>query len=320
MKNACVNMSIIGTFRLMVTLMKPLITEKIILMLCCNQLLVLMFLYSSKSYAEQPIVIRYNAPVEENDPQKDYFVLLLKEICQLYQEKGTACSLVPVSLPMVLQRQLKSLDKQLIDVVWTVTNKEREAKFLPVRIPLMKGLIGYRIAVVNNKHAPVFQKKYDLMQLKKLRLAQGRGWPDATILQNNGFNVVETAWYETLYKDTALGLFDYTLRGVLEVYSEFEKFNQNNIYIDQNLLFKYPSAMYFFVKKDNIKLANQIQRALEGLIESGRFSELLTRFKNHQQALSQAKLEQRITVELTNSSFPLQTTKQLNSKLVIQPD
>lgn len=285
-----------------------------------NYVIAFMFLYPNTSYAEQPIVIRYNAPVEENDPQKDYFVLLLKEICQSYQEKGITCSLIPVSLPMVLQRQLKSLDKRLIDVVWTVTNQDRETNFLPIRIPLMNGLIGYRIAVVNNKHAPIFQKKYDLAKLKKLKLAQGRGWPDATILQNNGFNVVETAWYETLYKDTALGLFDYTLRGVLEVYSEFEKYNQNNIYIDQNLLFKYPSAMYFFVKKDNTKLAQQIQQGLESLIASGRFSALLMRFKNHQQALVQAKLEQRTIIELTNGSFPQQSLEQLNLKLVNKPD
>ncbi|OKY26035.1 transporter substrate-binding domain-containing protein [Thalassotalea sp. PP2-459] len=316
MKNVCVNVAILSMLRLTAALFKISKVEKALLLSWCRYLMLFAFMHPSLSSANETIIIRYNAPVEENDPQKDYFVLLLKEICQTYQQKGTDCTLVPVSLPMVLQRQLKSLDKELIDVVWTVTNQDREENFLPIRIPLMNGLIGYRIAVVNNKHAPIFQKKYDLAQLKQLRLAQGRGWPDATILQRNGFNVVETAWYETLYKDTALGLFDFTLRGVLEVYSEFEKFNQKNIYIDQHLLFKYPSSMYFFVKKANTKLAQQIQQGLEALIENGRFSELLMHFKNHQEALSRAKLDQRTTIELTNSSYPQQTIKQSNAKLV----
>lgn len=37
---------------------------------------------------------------------------------------------------------------EFLDVTWAVTSREREAALLPVRIPLDKGLSGWRIALV----------------------------------------------------------------------------------------------------------------------------------------------------------------------------
>ena len=257
--------------------------------------------------ASANVVIRYHAPIEQNDTQKDYFIILLKQVCKTLQEENTHCKLTPIGLPMRQQKQLDSLNSGLIDIVWTVTTKERETNYLPIRIPLMNGLMGYRIAVANKRHRSVFTKNYDLNDLRTLRLAQGKDWPDTPILKANGFNVIGFSRYEKLYRDTSSGLYDYTLRGVLEVYSEFEKFKQPNVFIDQNLLFKYPSAIYFFVKKDNQMLANQISKALTQLKQTGEFDKIFSEFKNHKLALNQAELEKRITIELVNNNITIPT-------------
>lgn len=260
---------------------------------------VLLLLTFGNGEAEE-LNIKYNAPLEKNDTQKDYFIILLNEMCQQLSSQGHKCNLRPVKLPMLQQRQLKSLNKELIDVVWTVTTKERENNYLPIRIPLMDGLIGYRLAVVNKSNRQYFNLPLQIESLKKLRLAQGHDWPDTVILRNNGFNVIETAWYNKLYKQTSLGYFDYTLRGVLEVYSEFDKFSEPNVYIDENLLFRYPSAIYFFVKKGNVKLADYLTQALSALKKSGEFDNLLREFKNHKVALERANLEKRVIIDLDN--------------------
>lgn len=260
-------------------------------------------LFFFANHTNAKTTIQYNAPLEKNDTQKDYFIVLLKEVCKTLQQLNSSCELVPIDLPMLQHRQLKSLDKGLIDIVWTVTTKERESNYLPIKIPLMNGLIGYRIAVVNKNHADLFTTNYKLNLIKGLRVAQGHDWPDTAILRDNGFNVIETSSYETLYKDTSAGLFDYTLRGVLEVYSEFEKFNQSNVFIDKNLLFKYPSAIYFFVNKDNYILAKKISKALLHLKNTGKFDTLLTEFKNHKLALAQANFDRRIAIELHNKNI-----------------
>ena len=40
-------------------------------------------------------------------------------------------------------RVLKEIEKGTIDVSWTMTNKEREERLLPIRVPLFKGLFGW---------------------------------------------------------------------------------------------------------------------------------------------------------------------------------
>lgn len=264
-------------------------------------LLCIYFLFSSEMVHSQTS-IKYNAPIQQNDVQKDYFVLLLKEVCKTIETLTSPCALTPVDLPMLQQRQLHSLDNGLLDVVWTVTTKARESQFLAIPIPLMDGLIGYRIAVLNKRHQHLFTEHSDLDKIKRLRLAQGHDWPDASILRQNGFNVIETSWYDTLYKDTAAGIFDFTLRGVLEVYSEFDKFQQDNVIIDENLLFKYPSHIYFFVKKDNVVLAENITKALIHLKQTGKFDVFLTEYESHKLALKKANLQNRQVITLQNNN------------------
>lgn len=35
-----------------------------------------------------------------------------------------------------------------MDVVWTMTSEDRERNFFPIRIPIYKGLIGWRVGLI----------------------------------------------------------------------------------------------------------------------------------------------------------------------------
>ena len=45
-----------------------------------------------------------------------------------------------------------------VNVVWSMTTREREEQLLPIRIPIDKGLYGYRIAFVSNKNPQILAK------------------------------------------------------------------------------------------------------------------------------------------------------------------
>ncbi|MCF2946977.1 transporter substrate-binding domain-containing protein [Paraglaciecola aquimarina] len=256
--------------------------------------------------------IKHTAPLQANDVQKDYFILLLKKVCEQIKQHGSPCELEPVSLPMLQQRQLTSLNKGLLDIVWTVTTKEREKEYLAVKIPLMKGLIGARIAVLNNQHQNLFNNPNMFPKIKQLRLAQGHDWPDVSILRENGYHVVETSWYKLMYRDIAKNLYDYSLRGVFEIYSEYSHFKQDNLTIDNSYLFYYPSAIYFFVKRDNQNLAAKVYTALLAMISSGDFDKLLYQYPAHKTALEKAALNERKVIRLKNSLLP--SSAPLNNK------
>lgn len=243
--------------------------------------------------------IKYIGPTN-NETDVSYYIQMLMAACDVIDRELGGCQLSPFNFPMLQKRQLKSLYQHKLDVVWTVTTRQREEDFRPIRIPLMKGLIGYRIAVANKHAIRFFKAPLDLAQIKKLSLVQGHDWPDTPILKSNGFNVLETTRYEHLYSHVAREVYDYTLRGVLEVYREFEQYRQADVYIEPNYIFQYPSAIYYFVRKDDKYLADLIEEALKKLIQSGEFERLFSQSGNHQTALSKALIEKRKVISLDN--------------------
>ena len=71
-------------------------------------------------------------------------------LLQLALDKAASdLRLEPSDYHMEQQRALLSLERgEAVDVVWTMTSIEREQRLLPVRIPLDKGLYGWRIALL----------------------------------------------------------------------------------------------------------------------------------------------------------------------------
>ena len=55
-----------------------------------------------------------------------------------------------------------------IDVFWSVTSDEREKQALAVRIPIVKGVLGYRLGVIKKSRLEFFTKLRSDGELKKL--------------------------------------------------------------------------------------------------------------------------------------------------------
>ena len=251
--------------------------------------------------------LKYIPPADADDPQKAYYVMLLETLCAHSNQLGTPCEVVPVDVEMFQQRQLRSLDEGLLDVMWTVTTKERESRFLPIRIPLTKGLIGYRIAVFNNVVANSFAKNGTLAAIKKLKHVQGHDWPDTQILKHNGFEVASTSWYSSMYKSLDAQHYDVILRGVFEINTEFNMYATDNVSIDKNHAFYYPSAIYFFVSQKKPQLAELITQSLMSLKANGEFDKILFEFTPHSNAVATLELENRRVHQLENPLLPSKT-------------
>ncbi len=69
---------------------------------------------------------------------------------------------------------LSLMQGEHVDVVWTMTSRKREKQLLPIRIPLLKGLQGYRIFIINENDNEKFNKISTLEDLRELVAGQGR--------------------------------------------------------------------------------------------------------------------------------------------------
>ena len=105
------------------------------------------------------------------------------------------------------------------NVVWSSTSEQKERELLPIRFELRKGLLGYRVALIDRRRQADFDRVATFAELKKLTLGQGIGWGDVAVYQAAGIRV-STAPYDDLFRMVANDRFDLFPRGVGEAFRE----------------------------------------------------------------------------------------------------
>ncbi|MFC4160678.1 substrate-binding periplasmic protein [Chitinimonas lacunae] len=210
------------------------------------------------------------------------------------------------SVPMLQGRALVELERgKLIRVGWGMTSIEREAALLPIRIPMFKGMIGWRIPLVRQDRSELLGSVRTLQDLRRFVVGQGHDWPDTEILRGNGIEVVGVPLYDSLFQMLISNRFDYFPRSIVEIWAEAEQYRKDGVVIDQNLLIRYPTTFYFFVNKRDTALAETLRTGLEQAIADGSFDRLFC--QHYGQLITQAKLERRTLIELVNPILPPET-------------
>jgi hypothetical protein len=267
-------------------------------------LCLLLALACTQPLRAQDNVLRYPRTVSGFAERDSYALALL----QLALDKaGSALHLQASAQSMEQSRALLELQQgHHVDVVWSMTSESREAQLLPIRIPIDKGLMGWRIALLPKAQAGRLQAIQNLAQLGQLVAGQGHDWPDRQILADNGLPVVPSASYDSLFQMLEAGRFDYFPRALLEIGDEAAQ--HPNLSIDSHLLLHYPSASYFFVSPGNSSLAATLRRGLERALADGSFDRLF--WQTYAEPLRRVQLPQRRILELHNPLLPTATPLQ----------
>ncbi len=233
---------------------------------------------------------------EWTDPGRDpYGVALLK----LAFAKAHAChTLVYSTDPMKQGRAIYELEHGTgaVDIMITMTSAEREAKLLAVPIPLTKGLLGWRIALVRKERLQQFAHVRTVGQLKAFVAGQGHDWPDVGILRASGLPVHVSSAYDGMFKMLEANRIDYFPRAVQQVFDEVEHYP--GLAVEPHLILRYPTDAYFFVNRAHAGLAGDIRRGLEAAIADGSFDRLF--YSYFATKIAAAGLEHRHVLDLPN--------------------
>lgn len=230
------------------------------------------------------------------------------KLLQLAIEKANApqYSLRVTETPMLQGRALVEVARGgLVRVGWGMTSLERETLLLPIRVPIFKGLAGWRIGLVRLDQMDLFKSVRNLQDLRRFVAGQGHDWPDTEILTSNGIQVIGVPHYDSLFQMLMLARFDYFPRSVPEIGAEAEQYRNDGIVIEPHLLIRYPTAFYFFVNKKDTALADVLRRGLDRALADGSFDRLFC--QHHAQQIAQVKLERRTIIELNNPILPPET-------------
>ncbi len=216
--------------------------------------------------------------------------------------------LVPSKDGMNEARYLVELKKgeESVNVVWSSTSVDKEKDFLPLRIPLRKGILGFRIALIAKDKQALIDQVKTLADLKKLTIGQGLGWGDVKLYESNGLTV-STAQYDNLFKMAAGGRFDLFPRGISEAFNEYDTYSKSNpdLAIEKNLLIYYPWPYYFFFNKTDAKLKERIEAGIRKMMKDGSFDTIFRKYNGA--AIEKADLKRRRIIKIGNDMLPKET-------------
>ncbi|OZG70990.1 hypothetical protein BTA51_23070 [Hahella sp. CCB-MM4] len=249
------------------------------------------------------LIVRYPKPETDTDKRTDYPLTLLQ---LALDTSGVDYRLEPTTQVMTQGRALQQLHKGThVDVVWSMTSEQRESELLPIRIPIYKGLIGWRIFLIHKDNQNLFSHPMTLTELQRHPVVQGHDWPDSTILRDNGFQVFGTPNYNATFDMLAYKRVDLFPRSIVEIWAEEKAHHSSGLMVEKTKLLRYPTAFYYFVTPGNQKLADIIQRGLESALSKGSFDELFYQF--HAALIAKATLKDRQVYFLDNTILPAAT-------------
>ena len=259
--------------------------------------------------------ITYPRPIDDSDARAQYPIALLK---LALDKTGVNYELRPSDRILLTGKAMRQLrENREVNVVWSMTDSQREKELTAIRIPIAKGLIGLRVFVINKEKKPKFDDVLSLNDMRKLVPIQGEEWPDTKILQANGFNVFTVPEFREGYDMIKQGKGDFFPRSVMEVTAELEEEGRRtNLSLEPSMALYYPTAMYYFVNGNNKTLENLIQTGLNRAIEDGSFDALFE--STYAPILESLDVNKRKIFTLENPLLPIETPL-TNSALWYKP-
>lgn len=241
-------------------------------------------------------------PAESERDGRDAYPFELLKLALAKSEKTYELKAYPRF--MLQDRAITELEANRgLDVIWTMTSADREVRLRPIRIPIDKGLLGWRLLLIRDGDAQRFAN-IGVDKLKRLQAVQGHDWPDTVILRSSGFEVKVDSNYGELFQMLSQGVVDYFPRSAQEIWAENDNHKDLHLAVEPTMAIHYPTAMYFFVNRKNVSLAEALRRGLEAAIADGSFDRL---FAEHFSAvISRSRLDGRQIIEIPNPLLPAQ--------------
>lgn len=151
-------------------------------------------------------------------------------------------------------------------------------QLVPVRIPVDRGMLGYRVLLIRESDQGRFDSVRSIEDLKRFRFGLLSWWEDVDIMKNSGLEVVPGTSYEGLFRMLGAGRFDALSRSSSEVLQEFDLRHKDlaGVAIEKHLLLHYPMPAYFWFPntEDGHRRAERVETGLREMLKDGSFQQL----------------------------------------------
>lgn len=229
----------------------------------------------------------------------------LLELALAHAQDGPApTQLSPYAEEVTQNRGMQLLQSGAIDVIALGTNAERESQMHPVKIDILRGIVGFRIFVIRAADQPRFADLDEPALRKQFTFGLNSQWADVPVMRANGFTVETSTSYENLFGMLVAKRFDAFPRGLNEAARELEerKAHFPQLAVEKTKALYFPFPVYFWVDKDNKTLAQRIERGLTLALADGSFRKLFETY--HAKEIAALAKEKRQVIRLSNPTLP----------------
>lgn len=234
----------------------------------------------------------------------EYRWKLLETALSHAQDAEGPFKLIPYMEEVTQNRGILLLESGAIDVIALGTNHEREEKLLPIKIDILRGIVGFRLLIIRATDQARIAQMDNLSLREQLTFGLNNHWADLPIMRANGFSVITSQEYENLFAMLAAGRFDAFPRGLNEAQRELDERQQAypQLAIEQSKALFFPYPVYFWVNKNNVALAQRIERGLKQSLADGSFRKLFETY--HAAEIAALKKHKRQVIRLDNPILP----------------
>lgn len=146
-------------------------------------------------------------------------------------------------------------------------------------VPVMRGVVGYRICFSSPKIAEELNSIATLDDLKKYTFGVGSDWYDRQILDTNdlknigvGYNFLFDEQINSLFNMTIVGRVDILCRGINEAFGETTRYPvvQKTI-LNESFALHYDIPFFIYMHKNNQKLKERLAVGFDIINKNGNF-------------------------------------------------
>lgn len=258
---------------------------------------------SAQQYDTGACIIKYPSRQSDKDTRNDYPVELLTAALKATEKEYGACKLVGVG-PMNQKRAIKSVIDNKIDIAWVPATANNNKVLSPIKVPLRKGLLGWRLLLVNESDLSKFSEVDTLAELSEFKTGFGADWQDLPVMQKNFDSVVLSNTYEQLFKLLHKKRFEFFSRGLHEAWDEIEyhKADDYQFAVLDHIMLRYKAVDLFYVNKQNKQLQKRLSKGMNKIIINGTFNDLFYSYYSY--FIDTANINLKTVIELENPNFP----------------
>lgn len=192
---------------------------------------------------------------------------------------------------------------ELINTYVAPGNKLWDQSTIPIKIPIRKGLLSYRLLLINQADLSKFENVKTLDDLNNLTAGLQTNWATTKVFNEAKINMVVSHTFEGLFLMLEKQRFNYIPRAIYEVFDELEnrKSQLKNIIVEPNLALHIPMATFVYVSKNFPEIANRIEVGLQKMVSNGELQTILNKY--YAEDINKANLGSRRIIEIKNPYF-----------------